>query len=149
MIRTMHAGKVEHLIVAPVALAVLLALSGCGSETGASTATPSMVTRVVSSNVTQTVAVTVTETATVTVAPPPPPGPAIEFGSGTFEVGVDVQPGKYKTAGPTDDLCYWARLSNDGSDILDNGLGEGPATITIRKGELIESRRCQMWTKVG
>lgn len=76
-----------------------------------------------------------------------PAGPLDSFGAGTWEVGVDVLPGKYKTSGG--DQCYWARLQeNDGSsgDIIDNGLGAGPQTVTIREGEYFETQRCGNWT---
>lgn len=108
------------------------------------------VTSVVTTTKTETVTVTVTKE--ITVTPPPPPGPAVEFTQGTLEVGVDVQPGKYKSAGPTGANsagCYWARLSNDGTDIIDNSIVRGPGTITIRAGELIETTGCQKWVKTG
>lgn len=79
-------------------------------------------------------------------APAEPAAPLDSFGSGTWEVGVDVAAGKYKTTGG--DQCYWARLQeNDGSfgDIIDNGLGAGPQTVTIREGEYFETQRCANW----
>lgn len=92
---------------------------------------------------------------TVTVtAPPPAPeatkasGPKTSFGSGTYEVGVDIEAGKYKTDGT--DGCYWARLSSPSSrGIIKNFFGEGPQTVTVKKGEYFESQRCGTWTKVG
>lgn len=77
-----------------------------------------------------------------------PPGPLVEFGAGTWEVGVDVVAGKYKTLGS--DNCYWARLrNNDGStdDIIDNNIGAGPQTVTIKDGEYFETQRCGTWTR--
>lgn len=79
-------------------------------------------------------------------APAEPEGPLTSFGPGTWEVGVDVAAGKYKTTGGAQ--CYWARLqANDGSfgDIIDNGLGAGPQTVTIRDGEYFETQRCADW----
>jgi len=67
---------------------------------------------------------------------------------GTYEVGVDVEPGKYKTPGGSDS-CYWARLrANDGAsgDIIDNSLAVGPQTVTINAGEYFETRGCGTWT---
>ncbi len=79
-----------------------------------------------------------------------PSGPATTVDDGTYEVGVDVEPGKYKTPGsPT---CYWARLKeNDGSlgDIIDNGFSSGPQVTTLRKGEYFQSQGCETWAKVG
>jgi hypothetical protein len=46
---------------------------------------------------------------TDSAAPAKPAGPATQFGDGTYQVGVDVAAGRYKTPGPTDDLfknCY-------------------------------------------
>lgn len=79
-------------------------------------------------------------------APAAAAGPVGSFTAGTFEVGVDIAAGKYKTSGG--DTCYWARLAeNDGSsgDILDNGLGAGPQTVTVRDGEYFETQRCGTW----
>lgn len=84
------------------------------------------------------------------VLAPVPAGPATTIGDGTHEVGVDVAPGKYKTAGGQD--CYYARLRNtDGGveNILDNNLGAGPQTVTIKAGEYFESQGCGTWTKAG
>ena len=36
----------------------------------------------------------------VAPAPAAPSGPATEIGQGTYQVGVDIAPGRYKTAGP-------------------------------------------------
>jgi hypothetical protein len=75
-------------------------------------------------------------------------GPVTSFGSGTYEVGVDVAPGEYRTPGT--DSCYWARLrNNDGSrdDILDNSFGAGPQVVTLRDGEFFENQGCGMWAQ--
>jgi hypothetical protein len=107
--------------------------------------------------------VTVVETITKTVeraAPAPttttasgPAQPAAEFGSGEYEVGVDVLPGKYKSSGPDGSNlagCYWSRNTDDAAHtIIDNNVLKGPGTITIKAGELIESRGCAKWTKTA
>jgi hypothetical protein len=86
-----------------------------------------------------------------TTEPPAPAGPATTMaGDGTYEVGVDVVPGKYKTAGSpqgSDSQCYWARVNANGEDIIDNDLGNGPKIVTIKAGELFETQRCGTWTK--
>lgn len=79
-----------------------------------------------------------------------PAGSAATMTDGTWEVGVDAQPGKYKTAGGSQ--CYWARLRrNDGGtgDIIQNNLGAGPQTVTVKAGEYLQSKRCGTWSKVG
>lgn len=69
------------------------------------------------------------------------------FGNGTWEVGVDIVAGKYKTPG-SDDICYWAKFSSDDGQMMDNHLGEGPQTVVIETGILFESSRCGTWTLV-
>jgi hypothetical protein len=101
------------------------------------------------------------ETITVTVpAPPPeapaaaaPAGPLSTFGDGVWEVGVDIVPGKYKTSGTDSYGCYYARLkNNDGSisDIISNGFGQGPVTVTIKDGDgYFETSGCIDWVRAG
>ncbi|WP_142104538.1 hypothetical protein [Pseudonocardia cypriaca] len=87
-------------------------------------------------------------------APPAPSGPLTTFGDGTWEVGVDIVPGKYKTSGPAPSgfgNCYHARLkTGDGSvgDILDNNNSKGPVTVTIKESDgYFESQGCADWVK--
>ena len=47
-------------------------------------------------------------------APAKPAGPATSFGDGTYEVGVDVAAGRYKTRGPTDDLFELLLAADEG-----------------------------------
>lgn len=91
--------------------------------------------------------------------PPPPPappatpaapaGPRTTFGEGTWEVGVDIAPGKYKTTGTSGYGCYYARLkTGDGSmgDIIDNNISQGPATVTIKSTDgYFETNGCDSW----
>lgn len=89
---------------------------------------------------------------------PSEPGPATTtskppstFGEGTHRVPQDVKPGTYKTTGG--DGCYWARLRNlsgSFSAILANGNPQGPATVTISKGDKgFETHSCEDWKKVS
>lgn len=91
-------------------------------------------------------------------APPAPSGPVTTFTEGTYEVGVDVEAGKYKTAGPSEpgDLwtgCYYARLSGtDGElgSILANENFEGQNTVTIKSSDVaFEANGDCVWQKVG
>ena len=78
-------------------------------------------------------------------AAPAQTGPATQvpssdsaFGGATYEVGIDIAPGKYKTTGPPSggDSCYWARLNNTDGDfesIIANGNAAGPTTVTVAK----------------
>lgn len=95
-----------------------------------------------------------------TYAQPPaaPSTPAVNgITSGTYEVGVDIEPGKYKTAGPADTrywpMCYWARLkdtSGEMGSIIANDNIRGQTTVTIKPGDgAFETTGCQPWVKVG
>lgn len=68
---------------------------------------------------------------------------ANSFGDGVFQVGADIQPGRYHTDGR--EGCYWAMLGADGRDIIDNNISDGPQTIII-DSPFFESRRCGTWT---
>lgn len=90
---------------------------------------------------------------TAPVKPAAPTGPATTMTSGVYQVGVDVQPGRYKTPGPPADdpmgMCYWSRLKDDSGafeSIITNGLVEGPGSVTINKGEFLELTGGCTWT---
>lgn len=74
-------------------------------------------------------------------------------GDGVFEVGVDIQPGTYKSAGPvdTDWGGYWARLSGTSGefdDIIANGNPTGPVTVTIADSDVaFETTGMKEWVK--
>lgn len=101
--------------------------------------------------VTETVeAEAVTETVTVT-ASAAAPSPAQDIpGDGTFEVGVDIEPGTYVSA-PTSGIgCYWARLrGSDGFDsIIANDFGTGQMIATIKASDrFFETSGCAAWAQ--
>lgn len=69
------------------------------------------------------------------------------FGEGTYEVGVDIKPGTYRSPGGTG--CYWARLAKNQQDIIDNNLSDGPSVFTVQESDgYVELNRCT-WTKSG
>jgi hypothetical protein len=76
---------------------------------------------------------------------------------GTHEVGPDLAPGKYKTAGPDPDSivssCYWARLNSTDGDfdsIITNGNTQGPATLTVKSTDAaVEFSGGCVWTKTS
>ncbi|WP_431927687.1 hypothetical protein [Amycolatopsis tucumanensis] len=77
------------------------------------------------------------------------PKPKKSISEGTFEVGVDIEAGKYKGNCPNGG--YWARYADDsGNDIIANDLTEGASTMqfTARKGEFVSVSRCT-FTKVN
>jgi hypothetical protein len=77
-------------------------------------------------------------------------------GEGDYEVGPDVKPGKYKTAGPSPDSvypnCYYERhKASDDSfrGIIKNDNVKGPTTVTIKQGEMFKTQGCQAWQRVA
>ncbi|GAB3749995.1 hypothetical protein [Microlunatus parietis] len=110
---------------------------------------------------------TVTKTVTAKAAPAEKPAeeekptePAEEpeepagLADGTYEVGVDVEPGRYKTVVPDDSFgCYWARLKDDSGEfeaIIANENGEPGSrmSVTIKKSDgFFESRNCGEWKR--
>lgn len=93
---------------------------------------------------------TTTRTSTKTVtAEPPAPESAIP-GDGTFEVGVDIEPGTYMSPAAASGNCYWARLSGSDSfdDIIANNNSSGQSLVTIAATDkFFESSGCDDWTK--
>ena len=86
-------------------------------------------------------------TETVT-AQPPPPETAIP-GDGTFEVGVDIEPGTYVSEPSPTGNCYWARLSGTGGldDIIANNNTSGQALIPVSADDkYFETSGCSDWS---
>ena len=97
-----------------------------------------------------------TQTAQVAgpAAAPKPSGPLTQFGDGTYEVGVDVVAGRYKTPGSGGqgiwESCYWERAKSDSGDfgsIISNDNLEGPGSVTLKKGEFFKTNGGCNWTK--
>lgn len=71
---------------------------------------------------------------------------------GTWQVGVDVRPGKYKTAGPSDvnlPLCYWdIRKGAEDADIKTQGVKDAvnaQGVVTLRQGDYFTTSGCKDW----
>jgi hypothetical protein len=147
-----------RVIGAALAGAALLTACGAGTPTSGvaqiapeqgatvTTASRTTTTTTVTARTTVTadpVTQTVVETHTVTV---PAAEPLVAFRDGTFLVNTEIQPGTYRAAEPTDDDCYWARLTVDG-DIIQNDFS---TVVTIKASDFsFESNRCVSWSKVG
>jgi hypothetical protein len=96
---------------------------------------------------------------TVTVAPPPPPpppGPLTSFSDGTYEVGSDIVPGKYKTPGPAasgdiSSSCYMEVGNGTGrvGGIDQNDNLTGPGVVTLKAGKVFKISGGCTWNKVG
>jgi hypothetical protein len=85
---------------------------------------------------------------------PEPTGPATSFSDGIYEVGVDVEPGRYKTPGSGGtsiwDSCYWERAKDDSGElrsIIANDNITGPGSITLKEGEFVKGSGGCVWTK--
>jgi len=87
-------------------------------------------------------------------APAAPAGPATTFRDGVYEVGVDIEAGRYRTDGPDPSSyfpsCYYARLANDSGNfdaIKANNNIQGPGSVTLSAGEFVEASGGCTWTK--
>ena len=71
------------------------------------------------------------------------------FGDGTWQVGVDVLPGAYTSAGGPD--CRHAfSAAVTGSDIVQSAVTEGPATVLLADGGgFFETSGCGTWTRTA
>lgn len=65
-------------------------------------------------------------------------------GNGIFEVGVDITPGTYRTAGAKN--CYFAVTADpNGAEITANNITSGPALVALAEGEFFETSGCADW----
>ena len=87
-------------------------------------------------------------TPTASAQPAPPKAPS--FGDGFHQVGVDIQPGLYRTRRPSSG-CYWERMRDfaGGLDsISGNDNTDGPAVVEILPADKgFKSIRCGTWTQ--
>jgi hypothetical protein len=116
------AGPTQHVTTTATATAT-------ATETATVLATETLKPTVV-----KTVA-TRTRTATVTYTP----APKKAVGDGTYEVGVDIKPGDYRTKGESE--CYWERdgnLSGKISAVIANDNIDGPTIIHVNSGEYLK-----------
>jgi hypothetical protein len=92
-----------------------------------------------------------------TPAAAPAGTPATTIGDGTYVVGVDIQPGTYRTAGPAEDapvkMCMWSRrkdTSGEFTSVIATNIAQGPTTVTIKPSDgAFESRGCSPWAKLN
>ena len=138
------------IITGVIALGVGVVIGSSGDDT-ATTAKPNAT-------------VTVTETPKAESAPSATKAPetkkATELNSkstmdeGTYEIGVDAKPGRYKTQVPESSPgCYWARMKDDSgglsSIIANDNVSPGAlVSITVKQGEFFKSDGCGTWTMV-
>lgn len=115
---------------------VTLPPSTTSSSSSSSTSTPETeppTTRAASATTEGTVAPTTPPTAAPTTPPPTEPPFRVQFGAGTYRIGINIPAGTYHTDGGQ--YCYWARLSSlsgmPDSVIAGENTNGGPATVSI------------------
>jgi hypothetical protein len=78
-------------------------------------------------------------------------------GDSSLAVGVEIEPGTYRTDGPIrqrDIGCYWTRKrsqdSGESSYIANGYSRDSPVTVVVQPGDVFfESSGCQDWRKVS
>lgn len=91
---------------------------------------------------------------TATRSAKPKIAPGTIPGNGIFQVGRDIQPGTYESAGPDDEsqgmVCYWARLKSPDTDtFLANEAAPGHTVIRVRKTDkYVQTMGCQPFALV-
>jgi hypothetical protein len=73
------------------------------------------------------------------------------FGDGTWQIGVDVEPGTYTTAGAVDPTCRHAlHRTRAGADRVEAGAEQGPATVVLTEADgWFETSGCATWKRAG
>ncbi len=66
---------------------------------------------------------------------------AVRVDDGTYTVGEDVPPGRYKATERAGELCYW-ELTGPAEGDLDNGVGGGFPTFTAKRGQTLQISSC-------
>ena len=74
---------------------------------------------------------------------------ARSVGPGTWTVGIDIEPGTYRTQEAVLGQCYWAILrSGSNGDIIENDIVSGGfPTVTLSVGQDFEHNRCGTFVK--
>jgi hypothetical protein len=96
----------------------------------------------------------VTHSASATPSHAAPQGARTTFDDGTWLVGRDIKPGKYKATVPADSYgCYWARQkeSHDADQIIENHVAmKGQTIVTIKKTDYtFDTNGCGTWTPLS
>ncbi len=74
------------------------------------------------------------------------PGPIPVDQDGVYQVGVDILPGVYISAGPADGgSCYWKRIGPDDT-VLQNALTRQPQTVAVAPTDIaFKTNGCLPW----
>lgn len=65
----------------------------------------------------------------------------VVIGNGTYRVGEDIPPGRYKVTERAEELCYWERSKGIGNTVANN-IGGGFPQFTARNGEDVTIQQC-------
>lgn len=84
--------------------------------------------------------------------PVEPEGPVAYFGDGTYEVGVDVRPGRYRNEGDTYDgqapcVAYTSKKPNDIESFVKGSTTTGPGILDVGRGLFLTVQGCQEWRR--
>lgn len=140
-------GKVALGALGTIVVISVLA-TACGGGSTTPTTAPTTAPPATSGALPTVVQVPIDQTPPTTEAPP---GPLTTFGPGTYDIGTDVAPGTYKSAGPLESvspLCYWDTESAAGAIDGQGVTPAGPSRAVLRKGMVFTSSGCQDWHKV-
>jgi hypothetical protein len=81
------------------------------------------------------------------------PASSMDGDGGMFEVGTDIAPGTYKSAGNADDSCYWERTKDAEhglNSIIANNNVTGTAVVTISPNDAyFKTTGCGDWKKAA
>lgn len=75
---------------------------------------------------------------------------ANQVGNGVWTVGVDVEPGTYRTTEAVTQMCYWGiyRTGSNGDDIIQNDIVTGGfPSVTLSAGQDFKSSDCGTWAR--
>lgn len=148
----------KHLVGYPIVALVWLSLGAATSQspagapavsTPASVSPAAAVTHTARADTSPATTATVMRTADAAPAPTSAVATTIP-GDGTYEVGIDIEPGKYTSDVPAGGNCYWARLKSDDpfDGIIANNNSSGMSVVVVKKSDTyFQSTGCSDWTK--
>jgi len=83
---------------------------------------------------------------------PPSSGPTMPFGPGTWIVGSEIAPGKWRNSDSSDG-CYWERLSTLARgpfSLIDNDFSKSIQIVEIKASDAgFHSEGCGTWTRIA
>ena len=72
------------------------------------------------------------------------------FADGTWQIGVDVAPGVYATAGAADPTCRHALRRTRGGGDGSRAASPGPDTVVLREADgWFATAGCATWRRIG